>query len=186
MPSSNQPPSESGWGEIRSPSDPSGDAGITRIALPVPNRRITDRRTSRAGQGRRRSDTIDGFETAIHPGTEPTRYIMEKDVEDLTEDERTILLEKLLKAEKDTSAERERLALEREQFSLEKDKSTFAMIKNLMVGFGSVTGLAMTAILGLLVYTTIKHGSFTDAPIVASVMTAVTEVIKLMFAVGKP
>ena len=186
MPSNNPPTSESGWGELRSPSDPSGDAGIARIALPVPNRRITDRRVGRVGNGRRSSDNGDGFETAVHPGREPTRYIMEKAVEDLTEDERTILLEKLLKAEKDTSAERERLALEREQFSLEKDKTTFAMIKNLIVGFGSVTGLALTAVLGLLVYTTIKHGSFTDAPIVASVMTAVTEVVKLMFAVGKP
>lgn len=187
MPSNNAAPSESDWGALRSPTDPNGDAGIARIAVPIShNRRVTNRRSDRTGSGRRATDNADGFETGIHPGTEPTKYIMEKAVEDLTESERAILLEKLLQKENDLAAERERLALERDQFSLEKDKTHFAMLKNLMVGFGSITGLALTAVLGLVVYTTIKHGSFTDAPIVASVMTTVTEVVKLLFAVGKP
>lgn len=184
----NEAPSESGWGDLRSPSDPSGDAGIARIALPVQhNRRMTDRRAStRASPGRRASDTADGFETAIHPGTEPTRHILDKDIEAMTQDERALLFDKLVKKERDTVSERDRLAIERDQFSLEKDKTIFAVIKSMMVGFGSLTGLALILILGLLVYTTLEHGSFTDVPVVTSILSTFTEVLKLMFAVGKP
>lgn len=143
------------WGALRGPSDPNADGGISVVSLPsIAGYEIDD----------------GGLGAEVHPGDQPYKQLLAKPRDELTQEERDLVYDKLVEKERAWQAQRDAIALEHDKFKLHKSKSTFDLVKKFAIGFGVLAAAGFTSLIGLLVWVSVKKTDFTDTSVITSIL----------------
>ena len=167
----NRRPSDTDWGTIRGPNDPIGDGGRSTISLPG---HWNDRGN--------RDDDFDngGFGSFPHPNNNPYKHLLDKPVGELTDEERTLLLDQLSSRARSRQQEHNEIEIEKKRFRLAKDRSVFSLIKTVAIGFVIFAATAFGILIALLVYISIKHQSFNDTSVIGSILSTFASFFQIL------
>lgn len=156
--------SDTDWGELRSPSDPNSDGGVSVIALPPMHSGVDD----------------GGLGGELHPSNQPIKKLIARPANELTEDERKLVFDHLLEKERLRQEQRDNLAFEQEKFTFEKKKSVFSMVKKFIIGFGILAASSFTALIGVLIWVSIKNTNFGDTSILPAILNTFTNFFNVL------
>lgn len=158
-------PSPTDWGELRGPADPHGDGGVSVVSLPKVVPALLD---------------TGGFDAETHPASSPFKHLLDKPEGELSDEERALLFTELAARERARQDARDQIALEQERFSLEKKRSSFALVRGFAIGFGIFATAAFSLLVGVLLYISVKNQSFNDSSVITSILNTFSNFFQIL------